>query len=255
MGVFDRSLCAHFFWQAGYIDQALDTAEMALALANEVSHPFSQAMALSFAAMLRQFRRETQAARRTAAAALTLCDERGFSYYRAWSTLIYGETLLEDRQAEEGITQMRSGLEAMQATGARLRRPYYLGLLAQACCRVGKVEEAKAHLAEALALVDKSGERWWQAELYRIQGKLLLTRMGNGQAHARSCFERALEISRQQRARSLELRAATSLAQLWAEQGERQKAHDLLAPVYGWFTEGFDTPDLKDAKALLDALR
>jgi predicted ATPase/class 3 adenylate cyclase len=255
MGVFDRSLCAHFLWQIGYVDQALETAEVALALANEVSHPFSQAMALSFAAMLHQFRRETQAARQTAAAAAALCDERGFSYYGAWSTLIYGETLVEDRQAEEGIAQMRSGLEAMRATGARLRHPYYLSLLAQAYRKVGKVEEAKAHLAEALALVEASSERWWQAELHRIQGELLLTRMGNGQTQACSCFERALEISRQQRARSLELRAATSLAHLWAEQGERQKASDLLVPVYGWFTEGFDTADLKDAKALLDALR
>jgi predicted ATPase len=115
----------------------------------------------------------------------------------------------------------------MQATGARVRRPYYLGLLAQAYCKMGKVEEANSHLAEALALVKTSGERCWQAELHRIEGELLLTRMGNGQAQARSCSERALEISRQQRARSLELRAATSLAQLSAEQGERQKASDL----------------------------
>jgi len=255
LGVFDRSLCAHFLWQAGYPAQALEMAEAALALANEVLHPFSQALALSFAAMLRQFRRETRAAQEIALAAVTLCDERGFSYYQAWSTLISGWTLAEGRQAEEGIARMRCGLEAMQATGARLRRSYYLGLLADAYSKTGKVEQATVHLAEALPLVETSAERWWQAELYRVQGELLLTRTGNGETPARVCFERALDISRQQKARSLELRAATSLARLWAEQGKPTAAHDLLAPVYGWFTEGFDTADLKEAKALLDALR
>jgi class 3 adenylate cyclase/predicted ATPase len=254
LGVFDRSLCSHFLWQAGYPDQALETAQVALALATEVSHPFSQALALSFAAMLRQFRRETRAARESAVAAITLCDERGFSYYQAWSTLIHGWSLAQDRQIEEGIARMRRGLEAMQATGARLRRPYYLGLLAQAYSKTGNVQEATAHLAEALALVETSSERWWQAELHRLQGEALLTRTGDSQAQACCCFERAVDISRQHKVRSLELRAATSLARLWRDQGRRVQAHDLLAPIYGWFTEGFDTADLKDARALLDEL-
>jgi predicted ATPase len=233
----------------------VETAGVALALANEVSHPFSQALALSFAAMLRQFGRETRAAREIAGAAVTLCDERGFSYYQAWSTLIGGWALAEDGQTAEGIAQMRSGLDAMQATGARVRRPYYLGLLAQAYCKTGKVEEASAHLAEALALVEASGERWWEGELHRLQGELLLSCKGNSEAQARSCFERALDVSRQQKAKSLELRAATSLARLWRDKGKHAEAGDLLTPVYGWFTEGFETQDLNDAKALLDELR
>ena len=167
---------------------------------------------------------------------------------------MHGWTLSEQGQAEEGIARMRSGLEAIQATGARVRRPYYLGLLA-GVGQDGQARGGDCTLAEAIELVETSGERWWQAELHRLRGELLLTRTGNGQAQARSCFERALDISRQQKARSLELRAATSLARLSAEQGERQQAHGLLAPVYGWFTEGFETEDLKDAKALLDELR
>ena len=109
-------------------------------------------------------------------------------------------------------------------------------------------------LAEALTLVDTTGERWYEAELYRLKGALLLQQSSDNQAEAETCFQQAIDIARSQQAKSLELRAATSLARLWQQQGKRQEAHDLLAPVYNWFTEGFDTADLKDAKALLDAL-
>jgi len=252
LDVFDRSLRAHFLWEAGYPDQAVATAEGALLLAKEISHPFSEALALSFAAMLRQFRRETQAARETATAAITLCEERGFSYYRGWSTVICGWALAEERQSDEGIAQMRHGLERMAATGARLRRPYYLGLLAQVSREMGKIDAANEHLAEALRLAERTRECWWQAELQRLKGVALAQTEEEAEMAAR--FQQAINTARRQQAKSLELRAATSLARLWGDQGKRAEAHDLLAPIYDWFTEGFETADLKDAKALLDEL-
>ena len=136
--------------------------------------------------------------------------------------------------------------------GAYARRSYFLGLLAEVSLCAGECEKGLEAISEGLDLVRTNGERWWQAELHRLQGELLLTHRANSQTRACSCFERALDISRQQKARSLELRAAMSLARLWRDQGRRAAAHDVLAPIYGWFTEGFDTADLKDAKALLD---
>jgi predicted ATPase len=146
-------------------------------------------------------------------------------------------------------------LAALHAAGADLRRSYYLALLAEVCRRAGRPDAGQSAIAEALAFAEESGERWWEAELHRLRGDLLLAQSAAGRGEAEACFHRALEIAQGQSAKAFELRAATSLARLWAEQDERQKAHALLAPIYGWFTEGFDTADLKDAKALLDELR
>ncbi|MGH6914720.1 MAG: hypothetical protein ACREH3_13560, partial [Geminicoccales bacterium] len=140
----------------------------------------------------------------------------------------------------------------MDSTGAKLRRPYYLGLLADALREAGEREEAAALVDEALAVVETSGERWWAAELYRL--KATLPAAIPARRDAEVYLRKATEIAQALAARALELRAKTGLARLWAEQGKRRKAHDLLAPTYGWFTEGFDTQDLKDAKALLDQL-
>ena len=143
---------------------------------------------------------------------------------------------------------------AYRATGGEIGRPYSLGLLAEAHGAIGQPEAGLTVLAEALTHVDKTGERWYAPELYRLKGALLLQQSSDNQAEAESCFHHALDIARTQQAKSWELRSATSLARLWQQQGKRQEAHDLLAPVYGWFTEGFDTADLKDAKALLETL-
>jgi predicted ATPase len=145
-------------------------------------------------------------------------------------------------------------LAALSAAGADVRRSYFLALLADICGRAGWLEVAQTAVAEALAFAEASGERWWKADLHRLEGELLLIRASNNQAEAEACFRRALEVARAQSAKALELRASTSLARLWAEQGRRAEAHDLLASVYGRFTEGFDTADLKDAKALLEEL-
>jgi predicted ATPase len=160
-------------------------------------------------------------------------------------------------QAEEGMTQLRQGLAAWQATGARGAGPYYLAWLAEAYGKGGQAEEGLRVLPEALALVNAGGERRHEAELYRLKGELLLHAecgVQHAALSAEECFQQALTVARHQQAKSLELRAATSLARLWQRQGKRAEAHQLLADVYGWFTEGFDTADLQEAKALLEDL-
>src|SRR4029077_10121853 len=148
-------------------------------------------------------------------------------------------------QAQAGLAQCHQGLTAWRATGAEGLRPYFLALLADAHGVQGEPEEGLTVLTEALTLVDTTGERWYAPELYRLKGALLLQQSSDNQAEAESCFHRALEIARNQQAKSFELRTATSLARLWQQQGKRQEAYDLLAPVYGWFSEGFDTAALQ----------
>ena len=152
------------------------------------------------------------------------------------------------------MVQMQQGLAAWRATGAEANRPYFLALLAEASAQVGQREAGLTWLAEALAVVDATGDCRWEAELYLLKGEILLARATEQQAEAETCFRHALAIARRQQAKSLELRAATSLARLWQSQGKRQEAYDLLAPVHGWFTEGFDTADLQEAQTLLDKL-
>jgi predicted ATPase len=152
----------------------------------------------------------------------------------------------------EGIAQLRAGLAGWNGVGARLMETQWLGFIAEACARAGQFDDTLTALDRAAETAAATGECHYQAELYRLRG-VVLAETGQ-QAEAASWLQRAIDTAGSQQAKSLELRAATSLARLWAEQGERQRAHDLLSPVYGWFTEGFDTADLKDAKALLDEL-
>jgi len=167
--------------------------------------------------------------------------------YRGWAWA-------EQGQIEEGIEQIRQGLAAYQATGAEVAVPYFLARLAEAYGKVGQVGEGLALLDEALTVVDKTGERWWEAELHRLKGELLLWQAVPDEHQAEACFQQALSVARRQEAKALELRAAMSLSRLWQQQAKCKEAHDLLAPIYGWFTEGFDTADLQEAKALLKEL-
>ena len=141
-----------------------------------------------------------------------------------------------------------------RATGAEHLRPYWLALLAEAQGILGEREAGLAMLTEALALVDTTGARWYEGEIHRLKGELLLQQSSDHQAEAESCFQQAISIARSQQAKSFELRTATSLSRLWQSQGKREEAQQVLGDIYGWFTEGFDTADLQDAKALLDAL-
>jgi predicted ATPase len=189
-----------------------------------------------------------------AAAAMTLATKQGFVQYVARGTVLHGWALAMQGQGEAGIAAIRQGLAAELATGDTLYRPYFLGLLAEAYGAGGHPDEGLAALAEALAVLDTTELRYYAAELSRLKGVLLLQQAVPDTAQAAACFHQALDVARQQQAKSFELRAATSLARLWQSQGKRQEAYDVLAPVYGWFTEGFDTADLQEAKALLEAL-
>jgi len=253
-GVVCRSFAAWALWCQGYPDQALARSQEAVTLARQMAHPFSLGFALGHAAMIHAFRREGRAAQECADAAISLTTEQGFPFWMAWSALLRGWALAQQGQAQEGREQMPQGLMTYGATGVELVRPYFLSLLAEAQGTLGEPEAGLTALAEALTLADTTGERWCEPELYWLKGALLLQQASDNQTEAESCFFHALEIARTQQAKSFELRAATSLARLWQQQGKCQEAHDLLAPVYGWFTEGFDTADLIDAKALLDAL-
>jgi predicted ATPase len=205
--------------------------------------------------MLDQLCRDVQAAQERATAAMALCTEQGFALYLARGTLLQGWAMAEQGQGAAGLAQMRQGLVAYQATGAAVFRPYYLASLAEAYGQVGQAGEGLALLGKALAAVHKTGERFCEAELYRLKGELLLVCSSKNYGKAEACFQQALTVARHQQAKSSELRAAMSLSRLWQHQGKRAAAYDLLAPVYGWFTEGFDTADLQEAKALLEVLR
>jgi TOMM system kinase/cyclase fusion protein len=262
-GVNCLSYAACALWSLGYPEQALKRSQEALTLAQELSHPFSLAFALSWATMLHQYRREWQATQERAEAAITLSTDQGIPYFLAQATILRGWTLAEQGQGEEGIAQIRQGMDAWRATGAELRRPYYLALLAETYGKVGQAEEGLTALAEALTVADKTGEWFSKAELYRLKGELTLAQSSvqglassvqNPQSDAEECFHKAIEIARRQSAKSLELRAVMSLSNLWKEQGKKAEARQMLVEIYGWFTEGFDTADLQEAKALLDDL-
>ncbi|HET7713914.1 MAG TPA: hypothetical protein VFK94_06840, partial [Patescibacteria group bacterium] len=250
---------AYTLWLLGYPEQALKSIHAAVTLAQELVHPFSLAMALNWATIAHQFRREGQMVQERAEAAIALSIEQGFPFCVAWGTILRGWALAEERQREEGITQIRQGIAAWQATGVEVWRPYFLALLVEGHEKAEQPEEGLRVLAEALRAVEKTGERWWEAELYRIKGELTLRSRVQGpkfqvEEEAEQCFHKAVAIARQQHAKSLELRATMSLARLWQSHGKTAEAHRMLSEIYHWFTEGFDTKDLQEAKALLQKL-
>jgi predicted ATPase len=254
LGVWCLSYGAWPLWHLGYPDQALTRNNEAIILAQELSHPYSLASALDYAAFVHCYRREGQATQEQAEAGMALASEKGFPQYLALGMVMRGWALAMRGQGEEGIAYLHQGLAAFRAARAEISRSRDLGLLAEAYGKVGQPEAGLTVLAEALAVVDKTGERYWEAELHRLKGELLLVLSTDNSTEAEACFRQALDIACRQEAKSLELRAATSMSRLWHQQGKRQEAHDLLEPVYGWFTEGFDTADLQDAQALLETL-
>jgi predicted ATPase len=208
----------------------------ALALARELSHPFSLAPALDHAAWLHQYRWEGRLTQEQVEVAMALSTEQGFPFLLATGTIMRGWALAEQGRRAEGMAQMHQGMAALRAIGVALLLP-----------------RGHTLLAEALATTHQQGLHLWEPELYRVKGELLLRQAASNQEEAETCFRQALEVSRQQQAKTVELRAAISLARLWQRQGKRAEARELLAPIYDWFTEGFDTADLQDAKALLEA--
>jgi class 3 adenylate cyclase/predicted ATPase len=254
LGVACRVLAARTLWLLGYPEQALARLHEALALAHELSHPYSLAFAQCLASMVSQLRRDVPAVYEQAEAAVGLSTEQGFPYWAASGTSLRGWALAMQGQGEAAMAQVRQGITSLRATGGALGVPFLCTVLAEVADHLGHTADGLQALAEAHILVEQHEERWWEAEIYRLRGVLLLRQPGTPQAEAEACFQHALDVARTQQAKSLELRAAMSLARLWQQQGKRAAAHDLLAPIYGWFTEGFDTADLQEAKALLEAL-
>jgi predicted ATPase len=242
----------YVLWLLGYPDQALTRSHAMLTYAQELQHALSLARALHNVMTLHKLRGEADVTQECAGAALAIMSEQGFEQNLATTTFTRGWALAAQGQHEEGITQMRQGLAARRAMGAGISQAEYPARLGEAYGRIGQAEEGLRLLAEALAVVDR--DRWYKAEVHRIKGELLLRQAVPDALQAEACFQQALAVARRQQAKSWELRAAMSLSRLWQQQGKRGEARELLTPIYGWFTEGFDTPDLREAKVLLEAL-
>jgi predicted ATPase len=251
-GVISRYMAAFVLWRLGYSSQAVQQSHDAITLAQELSHAYSLAQALCRAAEIHQYRREGPATQQRAEATIALATAHGFAQSLAVGTFLRGWALVEQGQRETGIAQMRQGIAALQATGTEAYP--YRALLAEALGKGGQAGAGLTLLAEALATVENTGARGDEAQLYRLKGELLLRQAVPDASQAEACFQQALDVAHRQQAKSLELRAAVSLARLWRQQGKRDEAYELLAPIYGWFTEGFDTADLQEAKALLEEL-
>jgi predicted ATPase len=251
-GVCARTIGAWSEWLLGHPDKALARINDALALAARLTHPYSLTMAHVHASILHQFRRDPEMVLQCIGSAEVLAAEKRFAFPldprvpRGWALLV------SDGIAA-AVASFRAALADRQKHGATQYGPYSLTLFAEVLAHSGDHDGALAALADATAIAEESGERWWKAELHRLTGTVLLAqnKLDEGQAS----LQQAIRIAQAQQAKSLELRAAVSLARLWGEQGRRGEASDLLAPVYRWFTEGFDTADLKEAKALLAELR
>src|SRR5262245_13519335 len=253
-GVSCLSLLAGALWMLGYPEQARQKSTQALRLAEAIAHPHILASALTIASHVSQLCRDVHVTQMRAEAVVALATEHGFPFWLAEATIFIGWAQAVQGRGTGGIAQIQHGLSTRQAIGLELSQPVYLTMLAEAYAHVGQPAEGLAVLADALPRVDTTGDRWREAELHRLRGELLLTFSGDYDCEAETCLHQALTITRQQQTKSLELRAAMSLARLWQCQGKRREARQLLAPVYDWFTEGFDTADLQEARVLLEAL-
>jgi predicted ATPase len=253
-GVVALAYLSCILWFLGYPNQALRKSQEALAAARALAHPHSLALVLHFSAWVHQLRGEVAAMQELVAELVALASQEGFAYWAAQATLWHGWTLTVQGQHAEGIAQILQGVSARYATGASLYRTSHFALLAAAYGKAGQVEEGLRVVAEALVMADTTGERVYEAELYRLKGELLLHQAHCDASQAERCFQQALAIARRRQAKSWELRAAASLGHLWQKQGKGPAAHELLSGVYSWFTEGLDATDLQEAKGRLEQL-
>jgi class 3 adenylate cyclase/predicted ATPase len=238
----------------GSLEHAVQHAREVVRQSQEHANPYTQAWVLSYAGLVHHCCRQVAAVHDGAARVISLCQERKYGQFEAFGTTLRGWALVHQGQAEEGLLQIQQGVAAIRALGTGIVPSPFLALYAEAYETIKQSEAGLRVLDEALTQVHQTEERYYEAEIHRLQGDLLLQQNAGNQAEAETCFHHAIRIAQSQQAKCWELRAATSLARLWQQQGKRQEAHDLLAPVYNWFTEGFDTADIKDAKALLDEL-
>jgi tetratricopeptide (TPR) repeat protein len=250
-GVTGGAYLSWVLWYLGFPDQARQSSAQTLTLARRLGHPYSLAYALTFAAILHCRLRQPETALTLAQETLELATRHGFSLWRIGATLVRGWALAMQNQPE-GVESMQQCVAATRAAmgGVTL---VVLGPLADACVTLGRHQEALRVIAEALEVAQTLGDRHIEAELHRLKGESLLG-LGD-ETQAAACFQQALAVSRQQQAKSLELRAATSLARLWHKQGQRDQAARLLEEIRNGFNEGYDTPDQRDARELLDTLK
>jgi predicted ATPase len=254
LGVSALSSWSWVLWHRGYPDQARQAADQARRRARQSGHIHTIAWALIATCLTAVFAEPAAEVENLAADAVTLANEHGLAMFRGQAMTFQGWALLQRGDPEAAIARIHDGLAAARATQAHIFEPIFLGFLAEALAQTGAILEGLKVVAEALEIADASGQKWADAELYRLRGHLLIGSPSPDQAEAEACFRKALTIAREQGTRGFELRAAVSLARLLSDQGRRTEAHDLLAPAYGWFNEGFDTQDLKEAKALLAEL-
>jgi predicted ATPase len=241
----------------GYPDEARTGGQKALTVARDLGHSFTSIEALSLLTVVHQCRQEVKATQDGAEAMIELGTQQGIAFFLSWGTILRGWALAKQGQKEEGLQQMRQGLAACRATGAKVGESRWFALLAEIYAEIGQVQQAINLLADAFTHVDQTGERFYEAELHRLKGEFALRLPSSGKSNlheAEACFQHSITVARRQHAKSWELRATTSLARLLAQHDRPDEARAILAEIYNWFTEGFDTADLKDAKALLDEL-
>ena len=254
--VANRSNRASVLCQLGYPDQCVRASRESVALAQEIGRPSALAVALFWDGDLHQLLGDVEVVRERADAVIALATEHGFYQFVVLGMLMRGWCAVADGgQIEGGITEMRAALDEMRAAGAELGRPNWTRLLAGAYGKAEQPAQGIALIEEAVDCMNRTGQRWVEAPLHRMKGDLLLAVSRDRHAEAEDCLRHAIDCARRQGAKSWELRAALSLSRLWREQGKHDDARQLLAEIYGWFTEGFETRVMKEAKALLEELK
>jgi predicted ATPase len=237
----------------GYPQAALHSVNAAEQFADESKQPFNQVMAIAYLAMLEEWCADADLFQAQAEAAFVLARDHKIPYYITWSSILVNFARALQRPDADILMQLRDSINDFAEAGARLRLPYYFSLLARAYIKAGRLKEGLDTLDHALRVAVQNNEHWWDAELHRLHGELMFLQ-GKSVDLVEQVFHRSIEIAGSQGAKSLELRAATSLARLWQATSRSAEAKQLLVPLYGWFTEGFGTPDLQTARALIAQL-
>jgi predicted ATPase len=258
-GVTAQVLLALALGYLGYPDQALENSRQAISAAHELNHANTLGYVLAHACLVYQLRRDVDNVAASVQTLVDLCQQHSLPLWLGIAASLEGWVMLERGQVAAGVARIREGYVGLQATGSRLFLPHLSGWLAEGHAALGQMTEALNLIDAGLEFVDQTGERWWEAELYRIKGELLIKDEGRTlqikeEESAEACLLKSIDAARRQEAKSLELRSTVSLARLWHARGKREQAHQILAEMYGWFTEGFETVDLWEAKALLDTV-
>ena len=250
--VFARAFGCHVHWHIGNFGRATELSEQSIARARKMEDPFSLAIALDYCAMLHQFEHDSLIARELTEEVIKICTEHQFAYYLAWARIIHGWTTIRVGDNEAGLAEMRTGLDDFEATGAGLRMPYFLSLIAEGQSRDGQTGKALATVDLALQRANANGEKWHNADLFRLKAQILLRMNTGNTCEAETTFQTALNIAKEQGCKARELQISTELGRLWQSQGKQREAHDLVVPIYGCFPKSSKSLYVKNAKTLLE---